>query len=63
MIKVIFVFSSVGNLQGFAIVTREVMNNDHKCNWYHEVRACDFNGVFLLVCLKVEIKNINVKNR
>lgn len=46
MIKVIFVFSSVGNLQGFAIVTREVMNNDHKCNWYHEVRACDFNGVF-----------------
>jgi hypothetical protein len=32
MIKVIFVFSSVGNLQGFAIVTREVMNNDHKYN-------------------------------
>ncbi len=42
-IKVFFIFSNVGIIQGFVAITKEVMNNV----WYCEVRACAFNGFFL----------------
>jgi hypothetical protein len=41
-IKVFFIFSNVGIIQGFVAITKEVMNNV----WYCEVRACAFNGFF-----------------
>jgi hypothetical protein len=62
MIKVIFVFSSVGNLQGFAIVTREIMNMTINTigivRWGHVISMGFFFGLF-----QGWNQNFKVKNR